>query len=110
RQDERKSPPAPRLLMYEMDVHAVQVGAEVMDLVELALLRGPVEPVGPVREDSLQVIEVGALVPPGSGHLIGAARVQDARAQIGEDRGVNLYLERLDAHHAIVPLFTNANN
>src|SRR5205085_3066734 len=26
------------------------------------------------------------------------ARVEDARAQIGEDRGVNLYRERLDAH------------
>ena len=46
--------------MDEVNANAVEVGAEVLEPVQGALLRPPVEPVGPVVEQFAQIGEVGA--------------------------------------------------
>jgi hypothetical protein len=59
--EDQREPAAPYVRV--VDPHAVDVGEEVIDLVQPPLLLAPVEPVGPVREQVAQVVEVGALRP-----------------------------------------------
>src|SRR5678810_1008962 len=96
RQDQRNATPVSGSLMDEVDMGAVELGAELFGRVQLALLRTPVEPVGPVREQLFEVLEVGSLVPGRAWCLIGPARAADALAEVGKDLCLDLDRERGD--------------
>src|SRR5438105_14977206 len=86
-----------------MDPHPVDVGAEVVELVQPALLLAPVEPVCPVREHVAQIRDVRALIPPGIWQLLGPARVPDTRSQVVE--ALLLLIDREGLHvHRRLPL------
>jgi hypothetical protein len=82
-QDQRQPVPIPRPLVDEVDAHAVQVGLEVVEGVEVAFLSAPVELVGPVGEHLPEVGEVGALLPGLAWCGVGPAGVADTRPQVG---------------------------
>jgi hypothetical protein len=62
-QDQRNAAPAFGPFMDEMDVDAVEIGAELTGRVQTALLRGPIELVGPIRKQLFEILEVGPLLP-----------------------------------------------
>ena len=76
--------------------HAVDLAAEVRELVQPPLLQAPVEPVSPVFEQPTHTGELGALLPPRLGRRRRPARVADPLAQVGQRPLGNLNLEGLD--------------
>src|SRR3954453_23984253 len=80
----------------KVDPHAVDLAAEVRELVQPPLLQAPVEPVSPVFEQTAHIGELGALLPPRLGRRRRPARVADPLAQGGQLPLGNLNLERLD--------------
>src|SRR5262245_37816406 len=90
-----------RLLVNTVDGDAVDVDKHVSVTVEAVLLPPPVESVGPVREQFLQVAELGALGPARAGDLVRPAGRPDPRPQIVEDRVLDRDGERLDAYHPL---------
>ena len=84
-----------------MDPDAVELGTEVVEPVQFAFARAPVEPVGPVGEELLQVAEVGALLPWTSRRRFGPPRAQNPPTEVGEDRLIDADREAFDpyAHH-----------
>lgn len=49
--------------MDEVHLDAIELRVEVIEAVQPALVRPPVEPVGPVGEQLLHIVKVGALLP-----------------------------------------------
>src|SRR5262245_41613269 len=96
-QDQRNTVPVPGSLVDEVDIGAVELRAEMFDRVQLALLRVPIEPVGPIREQLFQVLEVSPLVPGRAWSLIRPARVADALPEVRQDFCLDLDRERGDA-------------
>src|SRR6478672_4685332 len=62
-QDQRNTVPVSGRLMDEMDMDAVEIGAELVDRVQLAFLCAPIELVGPIRKQLFKVLKVGPLLP-----------------------------------------------
>ena len=77
-------------------VEPSMVGLELIEFVQLALLCAPVEPVAPVGDERLQIGEVGAVVPAGSGNLIRKAGAGEPRLEIAQRLVRNLNLEGHD--------------
>jgi hypothetical protein len=96
-QDERNPPPVCRTLVDEVDLEPVEVGAELIDRIQRALLRPPIEPVGPVGKQLSEVGEVRALVPGGAGCRIGPACVSNTLIEIGQDAILNVDPKGCDA-------------
>ena len=88
-QHQRYAIPMSGALMDEMDVDAIKLGAEMTEGVQLALLRAPIEPVGPIGKQLFQILEIRPLVPGGAWCLIGPARFTDALSEAGQ----NLFLD-----------------
>jgi hypothetical protein len=82
--------------MDEVDMNAVEIGAEMIDRVQFALSSVPIEPVGPVREQPSQVREVSPVFPRSARGLVRPARVADALSQVRQDVGLDLDRERGD--------------
>src|SRR5499426_4723831 len=82
-QDQRDAVSLPRPFVYEVNVDGAEFSTKVLERVQPALLRPPVEAVGPVAKKALQVLEVGPLRPCGARRLIRPARVTDPRSQVG---------------------------
>src|SRR5262249_10652220 len=70
-----------RTLMDEMDAFP----DEVIESVEPLLPRAPVELIGPIGDDVLQPLPLGALFPLDAGDLVGPSGTAQALAQIVED-------------------------
>ena len=69
--------------VHEVNVDVTEFSPKVLERVQPALLRPPVEAVGPVAQQALQVLEVGALLPGRARNLTGPPRIEDARSQVG---------------------------
>jgi len=96
RQDQRNALPASRPLMNEVDVDAVEIGAELIGRVQLALLCEPVELVGPIRKQRFEVLKVSPLLPRHTWRLIRPARAADPRSEIRQHLCLDLDRERGD--------------
>src|SRR3954453_3335355 len=89
-------------MVHEMHTYAVHIGLTMIETVEPLLLRPPVEPVGPVLQQSTQVVEISALRPRPPRRRIGPARASNALPQIVENAVGHRDDERLDAHPQII--------
>ena len=98
RQDQRDAVAAPRPFVNEMNARAVDVGAEVVERVEPALLLAPVELVSPVAEHVAQVREIGALAPRISRRSVRPTRCADARSKVRQHIVIEPDRERRDLH------------
>src|SRR4051794_2099643 len=85
-----------------MDTRAVHIGHTMIETVEPLLLRPPVEPVGPVLQQSTQVVKINALRPRPPRRRIGPARASNALPQVVENCVGHRDDERLDAHLQII--------
>ena len=85
-------------VVHEMEAHPVDVGQAVFEPVEPPLPGTPVEPVGPVLEQSSEVVQVDALRPRLSRRRIGPARAPDPLAQVVEHGVRHRDLEGFDLH------------
>ena len=97
RQDQRNAVPVSGALMDEVDVDAVELGAKLIDRVQLALLCAPIKPVGPICKQLFKVIKIRLLVSGNAWCLIRPARVADARPEIKENLFLDPNRERSDA-------------
>jgi hypothetical protein len=91
----------------EVDPEPVELGAEVVEAVELALGGARVEAVGPVVEQHAQVAQLRALLPADSGQLVRPAGGADPAQQVVEDLLGDRDRESLDlrrAAHSVLPL------
>jgi hypothetical protein len=82
--------------MHEVDAKAVDLGAEMRQLVELRLDRPPVELVAPVPDQLVQELERRSALPVVVVDLVGPANPQQARAQIVQSLVWNLDPIRLN--------------
>ena len=82
-QDQRDAVSLPCPFVYEVNVDVTEFSTKVLELVQPALLRPPVEAVRPVAKQALQILEVGPLRPGSARRLSRPARVTDARCQVG---------------------------
>ena len=83
-------------LMDEMDANAIDLGAEVSELVDGLLLRPPVELILPVVAKLSHVVQVGAVVPASTCNLVRPAGAGEAVGEIVEDRLGDVDGEGLD--------------
>ena len=95
-QDQRKGVRLRRPAVHEVDVEAVDAGLELLELVEPALLRPPVELVAPVLDELPQVGLVHPEPPSDSLRLIRQARPRQALAQVRQHFVRNVDGERFD--------------
>ena len=65
------------------DLDAMRRHAELVERVQLGLLRPPVEAVAPVLDEAAHVREVGAVLPVGVRDLVGPAGERQPRATVG---------------------------
>jgi hypothetical protein len=86
-----------RPLVHKVDVDAVELGAELIEGIELALLPAPVELLGPVREERPQELEVDSLAPRIARRWLGPARVADACSKVGQNLVIDSDRKGLDA-------------
>src|SRR5215207_2567037 len=89
-------------MVHEMHTYAVHIGHSMIETVEPLLLRPPVEPVGPVLQQSTKVVKVNALRPRPPRRRIGPARASNALPQIVENCVGHRHDERLDAHPQMI--------
>jgi hypothetical protein len=82
--------------MDEVDVHAVELGAELSGRVQLALLCLPIELVGPIRKQLPKVLKVSPLLPSSAWCLIRPARLTNALSEVRQDLCLDLDRERGD--------------
>jgi hypothetical protein len=94
RDDHREGVGLGRALVDEVDVGAVDGGEEVVELVQPGLGGAPVVRVAPVRDEVPCVSELGAVVPPRIGDLLGEPRAREALLQVVEGRLRDLDEER----------------
>ena len=98
RQDQRNAVPVSGALMDEVNVDAVELGAKLIDRVQLALLCAPIKPVGPICKQLFKVIKIRPLVPGNAWCLIRPARVADALPEIKENLFLDPDRERSDVN------------
>ena len=109
-QDQWDPAPASCPLMDEVDVDAIDLGAELRKLVELRLLCSPVKGVLPVVHQVLEVLSVRAVVPACSFHRSWPASACQAVAQVVKGALSNVDREGLDAYiRPPLPLFFNTS-
>ena len=82
----------------EVDLYAVEPGAELCKSVEFALAGAPVVPVCPHAEEVTQVSVVGALGPQLAGRRTGQPAGADAVTKVSEDGLVDVDLESLHGY------------
>src|ERR1700730_15255932 len=70
--------------MNEVNVEPVEVRLELVELIQPPLLRPPVVPVAPVRNQFLEVGEVRSVVPPYLGNFVGEAGPRQPLLQVGQ--------------------------
>jgi hypothetical protein len=68
--------------MDEVDMDAVELGAELSGRVQLALLCQPIELVGPIRKQLPKVLKVSPLLPSSAWCLIRPARLTNAFSEV----------------------------
>src|SRR5439155_5990499 len=95
-QDQRNAVPVSGPLMDEVDMDAIELGLELIDRVQLALLCAPIEPVGPIRKQLFKVLKISPLLPGIPWCLIRPARVADTLSEVREDLVLDLDRERGD--------------
>jgi hypothetical protein len=95
-QDQRNAVPVPGPLMDEMNVDAVEIGAELIGRVQLALLCVPIELVGPICNQLSKVIKVSPLLPGSAWCRIRPARLADALSEVRQDLWLDPDRERGD--------------
>jgi len=78
----------------EVDGEAVDGGRELLELIELALLRAPVKAFAPVVNKLTQVAQIGSVGPAVALQRLGNTRVGEARLQISQRRVGNADRER----------------
>src|SRR6478609_5339049 len=98
RQDQRDAARAASPFVHEVDQRAVDVGAEVVEFVEPALLRTPVELAGPVVEQPFQIRQVSALTPCLARCGVRPPGGADPRSQIRQQVLIDRDRHRLDVH------------
>ena len=86
-EDQRYPPAGAGPLMDEVDLDSIELGPELRVGVQSRFLGPPVESIGPVGEQALQVIQVGALPPGGTRGMVRPTRHADARPKV-RDHGV----------------------
>jgi hypothetical protein len=64
--------------VYEMDAQAIDLGAEMGELVKCPLLCPPIKSISPVFEQLLHIGQIGAVVPASTRDLIGPAGIGEA--------------------------------
>ena len=101
RQDERQSARGGRAGVHDVDPTVAQRDVEPGMPGQRRLLRGPVEPVGPVGDELPQVVEVGAQRPAGVLGRLRPARRPQPRPQVLDGLGRGRRAERLG--HAAHP-------
>lgn len=99
-QDDRERWLLGRPHVKEVDVGAVDLGRELIEAVHARLARSPVVLVAPVRDEILEVAELGAVVPARAGELLREACPCEALMQVVEDRLRNVDAVRGDVAHA----------
>ena len=82
--------------MEEVHVGAVDLGAELVERVHPRLARAPVVALGPVRDELLQVLALGAVVPARVGDLLREPGAPQPLAQVAEHAVVDVDPERLE--------------
>jgi len=88
-------------LFHDGTAAAETLAVEVVERVEPALLFAPVEPVGPVREELLQLGQVGVLRPHVARRCIGPTSALDPCPQVVGCLLRETYDERVDMHRRI---------
>jgi hypothetical protein len=81
RQDQRYTPAVARSLMDEVDVCLIEASTKVRELIEAALMRGPVELFGPSKR---------AVAGGGQGRCLAASRSRYLVGPTGVDRSILL--------------------
>ena len=84
-EDQRDAISLPCPFVHEVNVDVTELRTKVHERVQVALLRAPVEAVGPIVEQAFQVLEVGPLRPGSARRLIRPARVADTRSEVRQD-------------------------
>src|ERR1051326_2561177 len=98
REQERQGvrPLAP--LMHKVNPAAVDLRAKLRELVEVRLLRAPVEVMLPIAGQLPEIRQIGTIVPARSLPLIGPAGASQTRVQVVKGGLRNIDGERLDRH------------
>ena len=89
-------------MMHQVHRFTADVGDPVLIAIDLPLAGPPVEAVGPIGQQIVQVVQVRALAPGGSGRRVRPARTPDARTEVVELLVGDVDGERVDAHSVIV--------
>ena len=89
---------APAATVHEVQADPVDLGQVVLVAVEPALLPAPVEPVGPVGRQGLQVVAVDALAPRLARRRVGPTGVSDAPMEVVQHRVRHRHLIRFGPH------------
>jgi hypothetical protein len=79
-----------------MNFKTIDLGAELIECVEIAFLLAPIEAALPIVAQRLQVSRACSVVPAGVGHSGRKARSGEPRLQVVENRFLNLDAKRLD--------------
>jgi hypothetical protein len=85
-------------LVHEVDAEAAHLGAELGEAIEPLLLLSPVEATVPVADQLFEVGEVGTLLPPRLGNLVGPSRSTETYPQVIEGFLANSHPKRLSFH------------
>jgi hypothetical protein len=81
--------------VHEMNPHAVDRSAIVLEAFQRTLLRAPVVLVLPIGDELAQIGGVGAVAPARARQLIGPARAREALVEIAQHAGRGLDREAL---------------
>ena len=95
-EDQGHSVPADRPFVNEVDAQVPDLRSELVEAVQPALLGAPVESVRPVRDQTLEVRKIGALLPRPARRLIRPTRPSQPGLEVREDVIGNPDRERLD--------------
>src|SRR5204862_7346290 len=95
-QNQRNAVPVFSAFMDEVDVDAVQLGAELSGRVQFALLCRPIELVGPIRKQVPKVLKVSPLLPSSAWCLIRPPRLPNALSEVRQDLCLDVDRERGD--------------
>jgi hypothetical protein len=82
-------------LVHEVDTNAVELSPEVVEGVQRAFLRSPIKAVRPVRQQSLEVRKIRALLPWRVRRRLWPPGVFDATAEVGKSLVAHPNAERL---------------
>jgi hypothetical protein len=82
--------------MDEVDVDAVELGAELMEYVQLAFLCPPIELVSPILKQLPKVLKVSPLLPSSAWCLIRPASLTNALLEVRQDLCLDVDRERSD--------------